>query len=112
MADAADASTIAEVLPINLPNGFVREGLNLAANPTNLGKQVWLRGDITMYMGVSGLKDVKDYSFDGVNFTAVRGIAAEASPAVKTIYNVAGQRVQNLNKAGLYIVNGKKVVVK
>ena len=65
-----------------------------------------------MYMGVSGLKDVKDYSFDGVNFTAVRGIAAEASPAVKTIYNVAGQRVQNLNKAGLYIVNGKKVVVK
>ena len=112
VADAADASTIAEVLPINLPNGFVREGLNLAANPTNLGKQVWLRGDITKYMGVSGLKDVKDYSFDGVNFTAVRGIAAEAAPAAKTIYNVAGQRMQNLNKAGLYIVNGKKVVVK
>lgn len=112
LADAADASTIAEVLPINLPNGFVREGLNLAANPTNLGKQVWLRGDITKYMGVSGLKDVKDYSFDGVNFTAVRGIAAEAAPAAKTIYTIAGQRVQNLNKRGLYIVNGKKVVVK
>ena len=112
VADAADASTIAEVLPINLPNGFVREGLNLAANPTNLGKQVWLRGDITKYMGVSGLKDVKDYSFDGVNFTAVRGIAAEAAPAAKTIYNIAGQRVQNLNKRGLYIVNGKKVVIK
>lgn len=112
LADAADASTIAEVLPINLPNGFVREGLNLAANPTNLGKQVWLRGDITKYMGVSGLKDVKDYSFDGVNFTAIHDIAAENAVANKSIYTIAGQRVQNLNKRGLYIVNGKKVVVK
>lgn len=42
---------------------------------------------------------------------AINGITVDA-PAAKAIYNIAGQRVQNLNKAGLYIVNGKKVVVK
>ncbi|MBO7660744.1 MAG: Ig-like domain-containing protein, partial [Bacteroidaceae bacterium] len=29
-----------------------------------------------------------------------------------TIFNIAGQKVQNITKGGLYIVNGKKVIVK
>ena len=28
------------------------------------------------------------------------------------VYNLNGQRVDNLKKGGLYIVNGKKVVIK
>ncbi len=32
--------------------------------------------------------------------------------AVKAIYTISGVRVNNMNKAGLYIVNGKKVLVK
>ena len=42
--------------------------------------------------------------------TAISNI--ETASAHATIYNVAGQRVQNIEKSGLYIVNGKKVVVK
>lgn len=34
------------------------------------------------------------------------------APAVKAIYTISGLRVNNMNKAGLYIVNGKKVLVK
>lgn len=112
VADAADAKTAALVIPVALPTGGARTDLNLADNPSKLGTQVWLKGGIYKYMGVPGLKDVKVYSLDGsVIVDAINGITLDAS-AAKTIYNVAGQRVQNLSKAGLYIVNGKKVVVK
>lgn len=36
----------------------------------------------------------------------------EATPVVKGIYTISGMRVQNISKPGLYIVNGKKVLVK
>lgn len=49
---------------------------------------------------------------EGEKIDAVKGVTVEAAPVAKAIYTVAGQRVQNLNKSGLYIVNGKKVVVK
>ena len=42
--------------------------------------------------------------------TAISNI--ETTSAHATIYNVAGQRVQNIEKSGLYIVNGKKLFVK
>ena len=42
--------------------------------------------------------------------TAISNI--ETASAHATIYNVAGQRVQNIEKSGLYIVNGKKLFVK
>ncbi|MBR1800022.1 MAG: chitobiase/beta-hexosaminidase C-terminal domain-containing protein [Bacteroidaceae bacterium] len=112
VGDAASAATVADVIPVQLPTGTVREGLNLADNAGNLGKQVWMCGHITKYMGVPALKTVHTYSFDGVTFTGVNSIAAEAAPAAQAIYTVAGQRVQNMNKAGLYIVGGKKVVIK
>ena len=112
VADAASASTVAAVIPVQLPSGTVRQGLNLGANPANLGMEVWLRGDIAKYMGVSGLRNIDTFSFDGETFTGVHSIDAEAAPAAQAIYTVAGQRVQNMNKAGLYIVGGKKVVVK
>ena len=42
--------------------------------------------------------------------TAISNI--ETTSAQTTIYNIAGQRVQNMEKSGLYIVNGKKLFVK
>jgi len=112
VADAADVKDIANVIAIALQTGSPRTDLNLADNPTKLGTQVWLKGGIYKYMGVPGLKDVKFYSLDGETIVAVDGIAVDPASEAKTIYTIAGQRVQNLNKRGLYIVNGKKVVVK
>lgn len=43
--------------------------------------------------------------------TAINNVEA-ASAHTSTIYNVAGQKVQNIKASGLYIVNGKKVFVK
>jgi hypothetical protein len=113
VADAENAYNIAQIIPVALPTGGARTDLNLLDNPGKLGTQVWLKGDIYKYMGVPGLKDVKVYSLDGRTIVdAINDIAIEDASAAKTIYTVAGQRVQNLSKRGLYIVNGKKVVVK
>ena len=35
-----------------------------------------------------------------------------AGSAVKTIYDLTGRRIENITNAGIYIVNGKKVLVK
>lgn len=113
VADADNANNIAQIIPVALPTGGARTDLNLLDNPGKLGTQVWLKGDIYKYMGVPGLKDVKVYSLDGRTIVdAINDIAAENAVANKSIYTIAGQHVQNLNKRGLYIVNGKKVVVK
>ncbi len=61
----ATGTAVAYLVPVNLPNGAVREALNLGDNPNNLGREVWLCGDALKYMGVTGLKNVKKYSFDG-----------------------------------------------
>ena len=42
--------------------------------------------------------------------TAVEGIEAEADNA--EIYDLTGRRIAEITKAGIYIVNGKKVLVK
>lgn len=52
----------------------------------------------------------KGFRFDGVT-DGIDGVSVDGSKA-QVIYNVNGQRVANMSKAGLYIVNGKKVVVK
>ena len=111
IANAADESEIGNMIPVALPAGKVREVLNLQDNASMIGQQIWLYGTIEKYFSVAGVKNVSDYSLDGTT-TGIQGVAVEAAPAAKLIYNLAGQRVQNLNKAGIYIVNGKKVAVK
>ena len=50
------------------------------------------------------------FTFDGGEATAIDAIAKELRSAEKTVYNLHGQRVNTPTK-GLYIVNGKKVVI-
>lgn len=61
------------------------------------------------YLKAGSLDDaVKAYFFDQTD--AVRNLQAEEA-AEGTIYNLSGQRVQKAQK-GIYIVNGKKTVIK
>lgn len=115
-AAAAVATNIAlgtaeQNLPVQLPAGDVRAALNIKDNTENLGKTVWLYGNIETYFNVTGLKNVTDYSFDGQSgVTAIDGVSADTKKA-DTIYSLDGRRVQQ-PVSGLYIVNGKKVFVK
>ena len=85
-----------------------RAVLNLVDNPDMLGKKVWLCGTITQYFGMNGLKAITDFSLDG----QTRVADLRTTVGTKAIYNLAGQRLQSLSRSGLYIIDGKKVVVK
>ena len=49
------------------------------------------------------------FDFDGIT-TAIEEVETEAAETV--IYDLTGRRVNEITKAGIYIVNGKKVFVK
>lgn len=67
----------------------------------------------TAYLAVPTSKttNVKGFSFDGTT-TGISAVGAEGTAKTNEIYNIAGQRVNAMTKAGLYIVNGKKMVIK
>lgn len=59
------ASSESECIPIQLPAGDVRNGLNLADNPGNLGQEVLLYGTLEKYFRVSGVKNVTYAEING-----------------------------------------------
>ena len=108
IADNADESDYTKCLIIQLPKGEIRSALNLADNADNYKKQIKISGSLETYFKTAGLKSVTEYEFTGV--TAIESIANES--AQKVIYDLTGRRVDTITKAGIYIVNGKKVLVK
>lgn len=54
----ADFTSSADCVPVQLPVGAVRNGLNLADNPRNLGQEVLLYGTLESYFKVPGVKNV------------------------------------------------------
>lgn len=65
----------------------------------------------TAYLAVpTSESNAKGFAFDGET-TGIENVNVAANQS-KTIYNFNGQRVSNMSQAGLYIVNGKKVVIR
>ena len=58
IAASATESDPGKCMPVQLPSGAIRNGLNLADNPDNLGKEVLLYGNIEAYFKVPGVKSV------------------------------------------------------
>ncbi len=64
---------------------------------------------------VNGSKPAAGYSFGGNggdDTTGINGIENDNVNETQTIYNLQGQRVEKAGLRGIYIVNGKKVVLK
>lgn len=63
MAIAASASerTFANCFPVELSKAAVKNALNLVDNPGNLGRRVCLKGKVTTYFGLTGLKSVSEF---------------------------------------------------
>ena len=83
------------------------------------GNAITAAGTYTVYGADLGVYyNDAPVSFDGEDYTwtigeaetAIEGVDAEAEDAV--IYDIAGRRIEKITNAGIYIVNGKKVVVK
>ena len=65
IAASATETNTANCLPVQLPSGAVRTGLELFANPTNLGKSVKLYGSLEAYFGQPGLKNTSYFELEG-----------------------------------------------
>ncbi len=64
----AGSSTITDptkCIPVQLPTGAVRTGLNLKDVKANLGKQVTLYGSLELYFSKPGLKNTSYYALEG-----------------------------------------------
>lgn len=132
--------TAAPYIPVQLPKGDIRSAINPYDNPDMIGKTVWVKGQLLTYFLSAGVKNVSDYSLDGINsaLTAIEDVQAvgirayAANGYIKTtgenetvsVYNVtgkliatgvAGRDIKVANK-GIYIVKvgnkATKVVVR
>lgn len=64
LAANPDEKAVANCIPVALPSGStVRTALNLQDNPTNLGKQVSIFGNLTKYFGANGIKECSTYTW-------------------------------------------------
>ncbi len=112
IAASATETDINNCLVVQLPAGFVRDGLNVFANKELHGAEVWVCGNIVKYFGIPGVKNTSDYSLDGNNIASgINGVEVEKN-APKGIYTIAGQKVNTITKGGIYIIDGKKTYVK
>ena len=49
-------------MSMQLPAGDVREALNLVDNPENLGRRLYVKGDLVeAYYGIPGIKNVTEF---------------------------------------------------
>lgn len=58
IAASVDETDAAKCIPVQLPKGTIRDGLNLSQNATNFKQEVILYGDIDKYFGMVGIKNV------------------------------------------------------
>lgn len=114
IANTADETDVNNCFVVQLPKGQIRDEVELFAHPELYGKEIMFKGDILKYFGIAGMKNTTDYSLDGgVTIpTGINGVEVEDANAPKVIYTIAGQRVNTITKGGIYIINGKKVLVK
>lgn len=112
LSDDPSCTDPAKCIPVQLANKLgMREALSLRDNPSYLHKKVWVEGTLTPYFTVAGVKEVVDWSFDGETWTT--GVhAPKADMTSKAIYTISGQRLGTIAQPGLYIIGGKKVLVK
>ena len=109
IADNANETDVANCIPVQLPAGFVRENTQISDDAI-YGATALFLGDITKYFGVAGIKNTADVIVKGVS-VGITNVAQENVNS-NAIYNLAGLKVDNISKRGVYIINGKKVFVK
>lgn len=98
---------------------YVPKDSYVMQTPKSTGKQGFYQvenensiqlGQYRAYLTVPAAGDVKSFILDGDETDGIRVAEAEQN-GTETIYTLSGQRVQKAQK-GIYIVNGKKVVIK
>lgn len=110
LADDRNESVFSNCIPVQLPKGNVRNIANLMDNPENHGKLVEFDGILAKYFSVPGLKEVSAFRIIDETQDSITEIE-EVETSTPVIYDLSGRRVINPTRPGLYIINGKKVLL-
>ena len=93
-----------------LANGANGVGL-YAADLNKLDGTAFLNNANKAYLAMQeGVEGIKSYSFRFPGTTGIENV--EVENAVKAIYDLTGRKVEAITAPGIYIVGGKKVLVK
>ena len=65
IADSPNETNFANCIPVQLPKGEIRDGLDIYTNQNILGQSVILYGSIEKYLGVAGLKNTSYGEWSG-----------------------------------------------
>ncbi|MBO4742638.1 MAG: DUF4493 domain-containing protein [Bacteroidales bacterium] len=64
LADKSSTRDKSKCLSVQLAKGDLRDALNLVDHPENLGRQIYLKGDIVeAYYGIPGLQNLSEYQY-------------------------------------------------
>ncbi|CAG9620803.1 5'-nucleotidase C-terminal domain-containing protein [Sutcliffiella rhizosphaerae] len=118
IADSLDERDRTKIMPVMLPTGAVRAGLNLVNNPDNYGKAVQVTGNLAAYFSQPGVRDTRSFEFvvieeepelEPVTIAEARTLPAGADVAIEGIVTtnsgIWGQKgfyVQD-ETAGIYV---------
>ncbi len=81
IADDPGVDSVAGIVPVQLPAGFLRDALNLQDNPSNLKKEVMVYGTLEAYFSTNGVKNITKAYLDGKEVTKPEAVDG----GVKTI---------------------------
>lgn len=114
--ECTEVSTISDNL-FKASNGTIGDGSTIYALGNKEGVGFYLvKEGVSVPQGKGYLKidqpsEVKEFIPFGGEATGIGAIAEEFAEKEAVIYNLAGQRVAQPTKSGIYIVNGKKVFI-
>lgn len=109
-----ETSPAAPTNELRISNGGSVEGYVLANKEVGVGFYKWAGGSLTsgkVYLPASAVAGAPDFLGFGGDATGIDEVRGKTEEVRGEFYNLAGQRVAQPTK-GLYIVNGKKVVMK
>lgn len=102
LADSPTETKYAKCIPVQLPTGVVRTGLNLVDNPSLLGTKVTVYGSLETYFTVSGMKSTSYYIL-------ASGTTGGTEPVTDAILNETLLTQTSYDKFTAYSVAGSQV---
>lgn len=112
LANTPDEKDWNKCISVNFPSGSeIRTKVNLKDNPGNLGKLLTVKGNITKYVGVPGVKEPTTYTLSGEGGGGEDPVTppnppagAEGDGSVENPYNIAYVQSSTADATGVWVV--------
>ena len=99
IASAAGVTDVAKCVPVQLPSGALRSGLNLVENPDMLGQKILIYGSLEKYFGAPGIKN-PEYAKVGDKKFGIDPSVEQKEPEAKVVtvaeFNAAPEYTESL----------------